>query len=55
MTAHLPKENPEADGIKVRISALEELIVEQEDYLAKLRMRRVRLARDLVIAKRAGK
>lgn len=48
-------DGPVAEGIKIRIVALENLIREQEDYLALLRMRRIRLDRDLVLAKRANR
>lgn len=52
VTSHLRKETPESDGIKIRTAALEDLISEQENYLALLRMRRERLDRDLVLARR---
>lgn len=54
-SSHLRQETPEAQGIKVRIAALDDLIEEQEHFLALLRMRRQRLSKDLVIAVRTGR
>lgn len=45
---------PSARGLELRIEALDKLILEQEAYLAQLRMRAVRLRQDLKLAKRSG-